>query len=84
MIDEKKPFSITTCPRCGGGYAEVMQYIHGYGGYRINLETGEVDATELHSGLDYKNTRKYAVCMQCGKRLFEIDKAYAKGLIKWE
>lgn len=84
MTDEKKIFSITACPRCGGRYAEVKQYIRGSGTYQVDLETGEADATELHSGLNYTNARKYAVCSVCGRRLFDIAKAYEEGFIKWE
>ena len=47
--------------------------MHGYGEYYVDLETGDIDATELHSGLRYRNTGKYAICTDCGKRLFKVD-----------
>lgn len=51
----------------------MKQYIHGYGEYYANLDTGEIESAELHSSLDYKNVGKYAICTDCGKRLFKID-----------
>ena len=45
----------------------------GYGSYYVDLETGEIEGTELHSNLRYKNTSKYAICADCGKRLFKVD-----------
>ena len=37
------------------------------------METGEIDNEYLHNGLIYDNVGKYAVCRDCGKRLFKID-----------
>ena len=51
----------------------VRQRISGNGEYYVNMETGEIESTELHNGLTYRNTGKYAVCTDCGKRLFKID-----------
>lgn len=39
----------------------------------MDLETGDLDATELHNELRYRNTGKYAVCADCRKRLFKVD-----------
>lgn len=50
-----KEFPIKVCPKCGGGGFTVRQYIHGYGEYYVNLETGEIESTELHNSLRYKN-----------------------------
>jgi len=61
------------CPNCGGKTITIKQYIHGYGEYYVDLETGEIEATELHSNLKYKNVGKYAICTDCGKRLFKVD-----------
>ena len=66
-------FPITECPYCGGSYFKVRQKISGYGEYYVNLADGEIDSTELHNDLSYKNTSKYAVCVDCGKKLFKID-----------
>ncbi len=66
-------FPIMKCPNCGGGTIAIKQYIHGYGEYYVELDTGEIDATELHSKLIYKNTGKYVICVDCGKRLFKVD-----------
>lgn len=66
-------FPISSCPYCGGGTIAIKQYIHGYGEYYVDLETGDLDATELHSGLQYRNTGKYAVCADCRKRLFKVN-----------
>lgn len=71
MIDRK--FPIKQCPKCEGKTFTVKQYIHGYGEYYVDLETGEIESTELHNGLFYKNSGKYAICTDCGKRLFKID-----------
>ncbi len=71
MINKK--FPIKECPKCGSKTFTVRQYIHGYGEYYVNLDDGEVESTELHSNLYYKNSGKYAVCTDCGKRLFKID-----------
>lgn len=70
---ENKEFPIKECQKCGGKMFTVKQYIHGYGEYYVNLDTGEIESTELHSSLDYKNVWKYAICTECGKRLFKID-----------
>ena len=66
-------FPITECPNCGGKCIAIKQYISGYGEYYVDLETGEIEASELHDSLMYKNTRKYAICADCEKRLFKID-----------
>jgi len=50
----------------------VRQRISGNGEYYVDMATGEIESTELHSGLTYRNTGKYAVCTDCGKRLFKI------------
>ena len=67
-------FPISSCPHCGGGKIAIRQYICGYGEYYVDLKTGDVDTAELHSGLQYRNTGKYAVCADCGIRLFEVDR----------
>lgn len=69
-----KKFPIKKCPKCGGQSFIVKQYIHGYGEYYVDLENGEIESSELHSSLNYKNIGKYAICTDCGKRLFKIDK----------
>lgn len=66
-------FPIKKCPKCGETWFVVRQRISGIGEYYVDLESGEIEATELHSGLQYKNTGKYAICAKCGKRLFKID-----------
>lgn len=66
-------FPITECPNCGENFFVVRQKISGYGEYVVDMRNGEVDSTELHDGLIYRNTREYAVCVGCGKRLFKID-----------
>lgn len=66
-------FPITECPNCGGKCIAIRQYIYGYGEYYIDLETEEIEATQLHDNLTYKNSRKYATCADCGKRLFKVD-----------
>lgn len=68
-----KNFPIKQCPKCGEKLFTIRQYIHGYGEYYVDLETGEIESTELHSGLIYKNIGKYAICTSCGKRLFKVD-----------
>lgn len=69
----KYKFPITKCPKCGGSTITIRQRISGVGEYYVDLETGEVEATELHSGLNYKNIGKYVTCTDCGKRLFKVD-----------
>ena len=69
----KYKFPITECPKCGENYITIRQRISGIGEYYVNLETGEVESTQLHDGLNYKNIGKYAVCTNCGKRLFKVD-----------
>lgn len=68
-----KKFPIKECPKCGEKLFAVRQYMHGYGEYYVDMETGEIEATELHNNLTYKNTSNYAVCANCRKRLFKID-----------
>ncbi len=72
-MDNGYSFPVAECPHCGGKYITIKQYIHGYGEYYVNLETGEIESAELHNGLVYKNTGKYAICTDCGKRLFKVD-----------
>lgn len=69
----KYKFPITKCPKCGGGTITIKQRISGVGEYYVDLETGGIESSELHSGLDYKNINKCAVCTDCGKRLFKVD-----------
>lgn len=66
-------FPIDKCPKCGNTSFTVKQRISGIGEYYVDLESGDVDGTELHSGLRYTNINKYAICADCGKRLFKID-----------
>lgn len=66
-------FPFSKCPYCGGCEITIKQSIHGIGEYYVNLETGEVASDHLHDYLYYKNTRKYAICSDCGKRLFKVD-----------
>lgn len=66
-------FPLRKCPYCGGRTLKIRQRISGIGEYYVDLESGEIEATELHSGLQYKNTGKYAICADCGKRLFKVD-----------
>lgn len=68
-----KKFPMTECPNCGGKCFTVKQRISGIGEYYVDLETGEIESSELHSGLQYKNIRKWVTCADCGKRLFKID-----------
>lgn len=72
-MKNKYKFPITECPKCGCEMFAVNQRISGIGAYYIDLKTGEIEASELHSGLQYRNINKYAVCANCGKRLFKID-----------
>ena len=62
-------FSIAECPYCGDKLVEIRQRIKGIGTYFVDLETGETEATELHSGLEYTNIDKYVKCANCEKRL---------------
>lgn len=66
-------FPIKKCPKCEGRTIMIRQYISGYGRYYVDLETGKIESTELHDYLNYKNVSKYAVCADCGKKLFKID-----------
>ncbi len=71
-VDVSK-FPMCECPYCGGKTLKIKQRIFGVGEYYVDLESGDIDATELHSGLRYKNTGKYAMCADCGKKLFKVD-----------
>ena len=71
-IDVSK-FPLHECPYCGGKMMCIRQRISGIGEYYVDLESGEIEATELHSRLQCKNTGKYAICADCGKRLFKVD-----------
>lgn len=75
MKENPYKFPISECPHCGGHTITIKQYIHGYGEYYVDLETGEIESTESHNNLKYKNTGKYAVCTDCGKRLFKVDES---------
>lgn len=66
-------FPIKECPRCGGQTICIKQRISGYGTYFVDLEDGEIESSSLHDYLDYKNTGKYAICADCGTRLFKVD-----------
>ena len=71
-VDATK-FQLHECPYCGGTTLKIKQRIFGVGEYYVDLESGDIDATELHSGLQHKNTGKYAMCADCGKKLFKVD-----------
>lgn len=73
MKENPYNFPVSECPYCGGHTITIRQSISGYGEYYVDLETGEIESTELHNNLKYKNTGKYAVCTDCGKRLFKVD-----------
>ena len=64
---------MSECPRCGSRTITIKQKISGIGEYYVDLETGEIESTELHSYLRYRNINKYAICTDCGKRLFKVD-----------
>lgn len=66
-------FPLNKCPYCGGRTLKIRQRISGIGEYYVDLESGEIEATELHNALQYKNIGKYAICADCGKRLFKVD-----------
>lgn len=70
---DKFSFPITECPRCGSTCFTVKQRISGTGEYYVDMEKQEIDSTELHTNLRYTNVNKYAICTDCGKRLFKID-----------
>ena len=72
-MDGKYNFPIKKFPRCGGTIFAVKQKIKGIGEYFVDMETGEIDNELLNNGLIYDNVGKYAVCRDCGKRLFKID-----------
>ena len=74
-MDNPFHFPLTECPKCGGKTIAIRQYIHGIGEYYVDLETGEIEATNLHASLQYRNTHKYAICADCGARLFKVDNA---------
>ncbi len=68
----------TECPRCGNTTYVVKQYISGSGNFYGSLnDEDNVDNSELHANLDYRNVNKYAHCIDCGKRLFLLKN-------KWE
>ena len=73
QMDRKYNFPIKKCPGCGGTIFAVKQKIKGIGEYFVDMETGEIDNELLNNGLIYDNVGKYAVCRDCGKRLFKID-----------
>ena len=66
-------FPVSECPNCGGKMITIKQKISGTGEYYVDLETGEIESSELHSGLLYRNIGKYATCTDCGKKLFKVD-----------
>lgn len=66
-------FPITSCPNCGGGAIKIKQRIKGNGEYYVDLESGEIESSSLHDHLFYKNNSKYALCADCGKKLFKVD-----------
>lgn len=68
-----KEFPIKECPKCGGKMFTVRQKISGIGEYYVDLETGEIEGSDLHAALKYRNTGKYVTCTDCGKRLFKVD-----------
>ena len=72
-MERKYNFPIKKCPGCGGTIFAVKQKIKGIGEYFVDMEMGEIDNELLNNGLIYDNVGKYAVCRDCGKRLFKID-----------
>lgn len=73
LKDNKYSFPISQCPNCGGGTIKIRQRIYGYGEYFVDLESGEMESSSLHDYLNYKNAGKYAICADCGKKLFKVD-----------
>lgn len=66
-------FPISECPKCGGKMITIRQKISGTGEYYVDLETGNTESSELHNNLTYRNIGKYAICTDCGKKLFKVD-----------
>ena len=66
-------FPLNKCPYCGGRTFKNKTKNKRNRGILRRPENPESEATELHSGLQYKNTGKYAICADCGKRLFKVD-----------
>lgn len=64
---------IRKCPHCDSTIYKIKQYISGYGEWLGDTTGEEVDNSELHSGLQYKNIGKYAYCVDCGKRFAKIS-----------
>lgn len=70
---DRLKFPVTECPHCGGKSIQIKQHISGDGTYYVDLETGEIDSSSLHDNLNYRNRGQYAICTDCGKRLFKVD-----------
>lgn len=73
MTENPYNFPVTKCPYCGCDTIIVKQYIYGYGEYRVNMETGEKDCSEIYDSLIHRNVRKYVTCLDCGKKLFKVN-----------
>lgn len=50
----------------------IKQRISGIGECYGSLIEEDIDNSSLHDGLKYTTISKYAICADCGKRLFKI------------
>lgn len=69
-------YPIRECPHCGCKECLVEQAISGTGFALINLESGDVDISELNDNLEYVTKKKRATCHGCGNPLpliFRVD-----------
>ncbi|MCA1066082.1 hypothetical protein QTG56_25670 (plasmid) [Rossellomorea sp. AcN35-11] len=64
---------IEECPHCqsaSGFYSKIQ--VTGSSVQRYHYDGSEADNTELYAHLNHKES-KYAYCLDCNKRLFEMD-----------
>lgn len=65
-------YPIEKCPKCGGADFYVKQKISGNAERYETLDGSQADNSTLHDYLSYKTTSKYARCVDCNAKLFEI------------
>jgi hypothetical protein len=66
--------TLEACPKCGSdeGYY-TKETASGTIRYRYNYDGSEAENGDMYDGLSYKGG-KWAYCLSCDKRLFEMQK----------
>ena len=65
-------YPVDKCPKCGGADFYIKQKISGSCERYGTLDGTQADNSSLHDYLNYRTISKYARCVDCKTKLFEI------------